>query len=352
MSLVMFITVNAGISLFVILFVLYIFLLVRKVQDRRYLRIKRLWLDKVEDEHSALTVYMSEGIWSRSIVPYKFLHYEALEELFSHRLKIGTTIERQRIYDFTNRFFVDMYRRRLERSRWSERMNTLLYIEMFHIKAMLPDLLRFLDHKNCSEQEKLTIYRLLGVFQHEGIHGFLVKGDLNLPSYVYRQMLYPLPYSYLQRYVADFEQCPAVIRDHVLDVLRVRHERTEELLILLQRLLDSEERELRIRALKGLASFGYMTDEALQGLHQNMGTWHQRDWPERLMLARLMGSIRDKYFLPHLETLMGDQAYLVRVEAAKSISYYQNGLERLSWIAHSHADRYAREMATERLEQT
>src|SRR4051812_7169872 len=108
MSLTLLLTLAAGGLLFVFLLLLYVYLLTRKAYVRRWLRMKNQWSEKSEHEDSALTIYMTEGIWSRSIVPYKQLHYEALEELFSHRLKQGlATLVRQRIYDFANHFFVD-----------------------------------------------------------------------------------------------------------------------------------------------------------------------------------------------------------------------------------------------------
>lgn len=351
MSLRLWITIAIGMLLFLLLMTLFIYLIICKWKDLRYESRKQAWVDMLEQSDAALTAYLSEGTWSRLIIPRRLDHFEALEELFSHRLKLEQlTMEKQRIAQFADRYFVPLYRRRLQNGRWSERMNTLLYIEMFQMKVLQDELVVLLRSEHCTEQEKYLIYRILAGFHYEGTKPLLEGEADRIPGHVVRQMLYPLPYSFLEPYVVNFEECPPLLQEHILDVLRMRHERTEELLLLLERLLESEHRELRIRSLKGLAAFGYMTDEALAGLSRNIERWRQRHWPERLMLARLMGAVRDESFMTLLESFMGDESYLVRSEAAASISMYRGGRDRLMVISMHHADKYAREMAAERLE--
>jgi len=297
---------------------------------------------------SSLSRFLAGEEEDECLLPLQPMHVEALEDIFSNRLKLFSSAkETEKIALFAGKHFSDLYRERLRKSRWSKRMNTLLYMEMFRMTNMKNDLLAHLARPVCTLQERYTIYRMLSVFHDAIVHDVLLENPA-LPPSLYRQMLYPLPLAQLESYIRGFDQTPAWLQPHVLDVLRVRNERTAELLELLERLLAADAAELRIRALKGLAAFGDMSQDSVNLLLANMNVWQKRDWPERLMLVRLMGSIREAEFLPYLDYFIGDGAYLVRSEAATSIAKYQGGREYLNWLSLHHTDRFAREMAEER----
>lgn len=352
MSLRLGVTLAIGLLLFVLLMILFFYLLFRKWRDGRIERRKRVWLNMLEQEDAEFTFYESRGVWSRLLIPRRADHFEALEQLLSHRMMLEQhATERQRIVQFVEHYFVPLYKERLRNGTWSARMNTLLYIEMFQMKMLIDDLLELLKLKSCTERERYIIYRILAGFQFEGIKQLIqCAAEEQVPDHVIRQMLFPLPYTSLEDYVIHFNNFPLSIGEHVLDVLRVRNERSESLLELLEKLLVSEHSELRIKALKGLANFGFMTDEGLSDLCTKVDVWRSRHWTERLMLVRLMGHIRDVSFLPLLDQFIGDESYLVRSEAATSIWMYRGGRERLLEISMNHADKFAREMAAERLE--
>jgi HEAT repeat protein len=127
--------------------------------------------------------------------------------------------------------------------------------------------------------------------------------------------------------------------------------------MLLEPLLLSEDRELRLRTLKTLGSLGYITSPDLIIDFWN-GFAEEKYWnssqaaAEKIMLARLMGNIKHASFLPYLEELIMDRGYAVRNESAKAIRKYRDGKLRLRKIADTHADVYARNIANEWLERS
>lgn len=143
--------------------------------------------------------------------------------------------------------------------------------------------------------------------------------------------------------------CPRVVQENLLDIMRIRNERTAGYLELLESLLSSEQAEIRIRALKALAHFGYMTEKGLRGFSQQFEDWKSRSWQEKLMITKLMGNIRNSAFLKSLQEMIADNSYLIRVEAASSIMTYKEGVSILKVIGISHEDRYARDIAMETL---
>ncbi|MFC5447181.1 hypothetical protein [Paenibacillus aestuarii] len=341
-------TLLVGVVLFGLLASLYLVLLVRKLRAKAYAARREHWIQDMNQPDSPLARFLAGEDEDVRLIPRQRMHVEALEDIFSHRLKLLCSAkERERIALFAGQHFTDLYRQSLRKSRWSMRMNTLLYIEMFRMTNMKNDLLGHLARPTCTPQERFTIYRIMSVFHDEIVHELLLENP-GLPPSLYRQMLYPLPLAMLERYIRHFEQTPPWLQPHVLDVLRVRNERTAALLELLEKLLEANAAELRIRALKGLAAFGDMSQDTVNQLLADMSVWQKRDWPERLMLVRLMGSIREPGFLPYLDYFIGDGTYLVRSEAATSIAQYRGGKEHLHWLALHHTDRFAREMAEER----
>jgi hypothetical protein len=185
----------------------------------------------------------------------------------------------------------------------------------------------------------------MALFQDETVIEILLSSKRLLPSSVYRQVLFHLEMPLLDKLIVKFAQCPLPLQENLIDILRIRNERTYAFLHLLERLLETDQTELRIRALKALSNFGYMSPEGLQLISGTLERWKNRSWQEKLMAAKLMGSVRDTVFLPHLHGMMGDESYLVREAAAAAISRYKNGAEWLRFIYAHHSDRYARDMA-------
>ncbi|NGZ77353.1 HEAT repeat domain-containing protein [Saccharibacillus alkalitolerans] len=345
-----------AVALLIALIGLTLFYLVeRKIRRTRYRQQVAEAVDRFAAPDSPLAEYLGSGERSRRLsASGEGLRREALEEALLSRLAVSASqTERERIYDFAAQHFGEEYEYLLGRRRWSDRMNVLLHIERFkmgRLKKAVLDRIERLDMRPKHDDERFLLVRTLASLQAEEALDYLDVAAERFSELQLMQVLRPLRGELLDRLIRGFDELPLRIRRCLLDTLRLGNARTTEVLELLERSMRSEDRETRIRALKALANFGYMTPEAADNLEARMAEGEAVLWPERLMHARLAGAIREERFVPYLERMMADPSYEVRREAASSLSQYRNGLERIGKIAEEHPDRFARDMAVETLE--
>ncbi|QDH21752.1 HEAT repeat domain-containing protein [Saccharibacillus brassicae] len=339
---------------FVILLIL-LYLIERKFLRARHRAQVEEAIGQLSSPDSPLGEYLRSGERTRSLYASGAgLRREALEEALLDRLAVSASeSERERIYVFAADYFAEEYAHLLTRRRWSDRMNALLHIEKFRIRELKDSLLRRLGELGPgaeADDERFLIVRSLSSLQLEETFDHLQLAADRFSELQLLQVLRPLRGELAARLIADFDELPIRIRRSVLDTLRLGNIRTAEVLALLERCMVSEDNETRIRALKALANFGYMTEEAADRLEARMAGGENVAWPERMMQARLAGAVREERFAAHLERLMADPSYEVRREAAAALSAYRSGLERIRRVADEHPDRFARDMAVETLE--
>jgi len=340
---------------FLLLILMYVYLIWRKFKNIQYQNRKTAWLEQHLEE---IEMYLITGEGASSFIPSTHFQFEALEDFFSEYLSnFKTESDFNPMKTFVDQYFVRRYRKRLFHSRWSVRMNTLYFIDLFKIVMMQDDLLKLLQSKKCSAEERYQIYLLLANFEYAYLHD-LIKVSKGLPPFLLKEMMSRLiiPDNF-QSYVQNFYDFAYEWKLSILDVFGDKNLRSLKVQELLEGLLTSNDREMRVRAAKTIASLEYISspDVIIRILDEN---FQKKEWQnpqsmsEKMMLARLMGSIREELFLPYLKLLISDQGYIVRSEAARSIRKYKNGREILLVITAEHPDNYARNIAKEWLERS
>lgn len=337
------------------LLIFYLYLLGRKLMHRRYVKLKAHWLEN-HSEH--IYSFLTTGAEDVRITPAKAYQFDALEDVFSDFLanyKIDEDTDF--IRPFVERHFAPHYRRRLNDPLWSKRMNALFFIDLFQIRSMEDSLIQHLCSKRCSSEERYEIYLLLAAFESERLME-LLKSANRLPAFLLNILVGRLVNEHhVDAFVDDFDRFDVAWRGAILEIIRDKHLRTAKSQQLLERLLNSEISELRVKSLKALASLGYVTsiNIIIQWLDEIRAS---EDWEspkstgERLMAARLMGSIREERFLPYLQTMLGDRIYGVRSEAAKAIRQYRGSSRILQRLTATHPDAFARSICQEWLERS
>lgn len=336
---------------FLLLFSIYIYLVYKKMIKQQKNKQKEEWLNGnilfVEN-------YLIKGEISASFIPRKEFEFEALENIFSSFMSIIKFEEGfDPIRPIINLYFISRYKDKLKHGNWSERMNSLLFINQFKIKMMQEDLIQHLSCKHCSLEEKFNIFLILASFKYEKLMQLLVD-QKKIPSFLLTEILYlHVNEDNIHELLKDFDNLPVSFKNPILDLIRIKSLRSEQIHLLLEKLMTSENDELRIRTFKTIASLGYISSPNLiiQLLESNEKEM-QLSNEEKLMIVRLMGSIRNDLFLSYLFKLISDKAYMVRNEAAKSIKKYKNGEVVLNKIIEEHPDAYAINISKEWLERT
>lgn len=334
---------------------IYVYLAWRKWKSISFQRRKKKYLER---RRESIGRYLLTRQGGELLRPKAEHEYQAMEDFFSDYLSsYKTDAEDNPVKEFVERYMVPRYREHLRDRRWSVRVNTLYFVDLFKLDGMQEDLLLLLRNKRCSAEERYQIYLLLADFEYADLQD-LLKSSKTLPPFLLNELTGRLVnHENLDDYVRRFFEFPREWQLSLLDVFRDRHLRSEKLQDLLEDLVGSDDRETRIRALKTISVLGYIRSPAIvTRLVENgkrNGDWNgSQAAGERMMVARLMGHIRLNAFLPYLEELIADGAYNVRANAAMSIRRYANGRETLFSIAEKHEDAFARNIAREWLDRS
>lgn len=345
------------ILLLIVLLALYGYLFISKWRGIILNRRKQAWLDA---HISDIEAYLVSGVSSASILPRINHQYEVLENYLSDYLSVfKTDPELNPLKDENiSAALTARYTKNLFHYKWSIRMNTLYFILLFKMDNMRDNVLELLRASYCQPEEEFLIFIILAEFRYDQLMELFSSSRRNIPTFLLHQMLGRLIHQEnFEDYVDHFAKLPYEWKLSVLDVFRDQNLRSEKLQMLLEQLLLSEDRELRLRSLKTLGSICYVTSpDVIKSLWAELSG--KKEWsttqntPEKIMLARLMGNIRYECFIPCLEELISDRVYAVRNESTRAIQKFKDGRQRLMIIATTHTDSFARNIANEWLERS
>lgn len=313
---------------------LFLYLVVRKWRENR--RQARLHFYKEQHRLPLLRYLLGE-----EELPFRFsspLEREAVLQLldgFASLLK-GKDVQ-VRIRAFAETHFQGWLRRQLASRHWSERMNALFFIEDLHMKAMLPDLERLHWADGATRGEVAKILTIFAKFDYDPVAIYVFRPNRELTEFAYRLIFGHMSERLLEEVKQRFAELPPAGKYAFIDMIGIRRRQEQRFL---RRLLEAEEPEIRIRALKAMAEIG-MPLEA-ERLKQHLCSSH---WQERLMAARLAGKCREERLLPLLYERLSDRSFVVRSEAAAAIARLPGGRTALRAAARTASDRYARDMA-------
>lgn len=114
---------------------------------------------------------------------------------------------------------------------------------------------------------------------------------------------------------------------------------------LLLQYVQHPDTEIRVSSAKAL---GQIADAAAaKALQAALG---DREWPVRSAAAAALGQLRDRSVIPALAARLADPAWWVRFNAAESL-YRLNGIAELQSAIATHADKFARDISRQVLEQ-
>lgn len=141
-----------------------------------------------------------------------------------------------------------------------------------------------------------------------------------------------------------FTKVDPVVQNVFIEILGKRKE--YRILPFIEDYLQSEDTEMRLKALKSIAELGMTTREK-----KIIALLSIDFWTEKVMAIRVVQSCSIKRALPKLVELLSDPNWWVRLRAAEAISSFgKEGIAKLTWASHSHSDKYARHMAMRVLE--
>ncbi|WP_042462843.1 HEAT repeat domain-containing protein [Neobacillus dielmonensis] len=327
-----------SVSIFSMLVLLLSYLTVRKSVDIR----KRKSIESYKEKYNPLIFSMlSEGLLSRELTPETPLQFKAIEELLSRYAKVlEGKEEKERLFQLASMYLTDRYQKQLMSKKWSTRMNTLYHIEDFQMIQLAEEVRRLAGRRRISHEELLHALRILALAQHPDLFALLTGEFVQLSELDLRNILVHVNAKQFDQLLLHFHKSHTPLKKAILDVISIRKE--VSYLTFVENIFASYQGEVRLRAIKALAEIGYVEDAApyLQFLYS-------QKWEERMMAAKLMGSLREAPAIPRLIELLHDQSWWVRSQAGQAIAQFANGKEILQAVLDESSDPFAKDMAWE-----
>lgn len=326
------------VSILGILVLLLSYLIIRKAIDLRQRKAIEAWK---KTYNSTVFSMLSDGIYSRAVSSLTPTQLKAIEELLSHYSKVlEGEEEKQRLADLAARYLTTDYQKRLKSKKWSTRMNTLYHIEDFQLFQLADDVRQLLDRIRVSHEEVIHALRILACSQHPSLIELLTNTFDRLSAIDYRTILICLEKKPFSLFMLHFHQGSPSLQKAILEVISTKKD--FEYLSFVKNIFSAYTGEVRLAALKALAELGYVENAApyIELLYSNR-------WEERMMAAKLIGSIREESAIPRLIELLQDPSWWVRTQAGQAISEFANGKEILKSVLEQSSDPFAKDMAWE-----
>jgi hypothetical protein len=322
----------------VILSIILTYLIVRKAIEIRHNSKIEAYKNQYR-EH--IFTFLMNGEFSDRFISNTIEKKLALEDLLSRYSEVleGEN-EKKNLYILAELYLAEYYKNLLKSRKWSKRMNGLFRIEDFHIRSLELLVKDLVNRKKLTKSEQVLGLRILALFEDETLYDKLITNHSTLSEFDYRSILYKANETLIERFVLGFYQCQPALQYAILDILALKNEL--KYASFLETVYKSNSGEIRLRALKALASIGFV-----KNLNEFLPLCQSGKWQERMMLAKLLGAIGEVEGLKCLEELLHDSTWWVRSQAAQSMKNYPNGTSLLKMVYETSKDPYAKDMARE-----
>lgn len=331
--------------LFLVLFALLIGFFLYLVIKKARVNCKREEVENYKESiQESFIQYMYLQDENLKITPKNDVQTTAVEELLLALVKV---VNGEEILHFIQRYaereLSALYRKQLRHRRWSVRMNTLYAIEGLHMVNLLDDVRKVMEKKQITVAEESQILKILVRFHDPHYEQYLFNEHYKRSEFTYRSLLSMMNDEQFEKFIVRFNEHMEEVQLATIDIIGIN--RNLEQLPFLEKQLHSTSDETRIRSLKALNELSYVSDTSRLLRHIKSDLWE-----ERMMAAKLLSKAQGEEAIMWLEVLLNDRHFLVRSNAARSITQLPNGYERLRRISNTTTDLFARDMANEWLE--
>ncbi|MCP3761062.1 HEAT repeat domain-containing protein [Domibacillus sp. A3M-37] len=326
--------------LFLFQIALLFYLVIRKKKRQRY-------EEEIESQYNHLTEPFSSYIIEPSDVRFLYAirstRHQAvvLERLlngyvaFTKEANISPLVKQ-----LSEEFLTEPYSRILGQRNWARRINTLHYIEDFHMASLSPVLFERLTAANKLDVETQQLIRTLASLDETKVSKELSRFP-NVPIRLYVDVFNRLQKEGTVKEIQSALDGTDVTLKYAALVF-IGQSGAMSFLPAVEKELESSHAETRIQALKTLFRLEYMSDPDLLAPF-----FESSIWTERMFAARIAGILQFSRYKKILSTLLGDSVWWVRYSAAEAFTHFSDGDVILAHLSENHSDRYGRDMAAQ-----
>ncbi|WP_339164890.1 HEAT repeat domain-containing protein [Siminovitchia sp. FSL W7-1587] len=252
------------------------------------------------------------GPFPESLMPRNTYELYGVEQIFLSYIKnVSDPLIREKIKLFSNESMKDHYGKLLANRKWSIRMNALYRVVDFHIDSLIDHCIS-MEKKKLSPDEQFQLLKIYSLFKPDlFLKKFLEKPPL-FSEYECKKLFKTADDSVLKQLIKNFHQLSSTCKYAFINTLGMKREIGT--VPFLESLLKEEDAEIRIRSLKAIHEIG-----TLHQIEKYTPFISSEIWEERLMAAKVLGNLPLRDSVPYLETLLADEAWRVRQEAAKTL---------------------------------
>ncbi|MCH4825242.1 HEAT repeat domain-containing protein [Planococcus halocryophilus] len=333
--------------------VLIAFLFLSQLLLLLFLSLRKLLINKKEQsitqEYDLLTEsfssYMMDPTDDRFLKEISISSNQTivLEYLLNHYVAVTKgSANSPQVAQLSEKYLTERYKKQLKRRSWAIRMNTLYFIEDFHMKSLTPLLKEKLQKSFRLDQETQQLIRTLTSLNEPMTLSVLAR-YADAPVRLYIDV-----FKRLQLDIQLEELDMALKNEHNNKALKhaaVSYIGMTGLIGFLPRIeeeLLSDDEELRIQALKSIQHLQSISSPSLL-----TPFFHSASWQERMFAARIAGKLQLSRYQEVLSELLGDSVWWVRYSSAEALTQFADGDILLSHLSANHPDRFARDMATQ-----
>ncbi|WP_088009495.1 HEAT repeat domain-containing protein [Indiicoccus explosivorum] len=274
-------------------------------------------------ENEKLRTAVLEGLLSELVADQK-------DERF--RGKISSTAERH---------LAAVYKKRLTAGTWAERVNALYFIEDFRIHSLRRLVFSRLEQLPADDEECRQSLRVCTALQEPDVIGFLISRQESFSTGLLKELLRrfdePLLHEVKRRLEADDGETENLM---LAFLTTCGEQQSAPFFLFVEGKLADRRKEVRLKALRSLVSYGRLSDPALIAPFFSSEHWEERMYAAKITGACGLGGYRDA-----LLSLFSDPVWWVRFSAADNALKFETGPALLTRIAEQHEDPFARDIA-------
>ncbi|WJE14234.1 hypothetical protein QRD89_10895 [Halobacillus sp. ACCC02827] len=249
-------------------------------------------------------------------------------------------VSEERVEESAHKHLAQSYQLLLKKGSWSQRVNTLFYIEDFHMTQLKDDVWEHFQSLRKIDEEYRQTVRTAAALGDERVIRVILETP-HMTQRLAKQMLRRMPADFLSTLIYLIEEGADTKKDVIIGILTYCGEtKNQEHVAFIKGWLQDEDKEIRLKALRS-----YADADADVEMSVIASFFQSNYWEERMLVARLAGMRRVKESREALHDLTGDREWWVRYTACQAIRQLPAGQDMLARIAEEHPDGFARDMA-------
>ncbi|SES30032.1 HEAT repeat domain-containing protein [Salisediminibacterium halotolerans] len=252
--------------------------------------------------------------------------------------------ERNRITQAAEELLAADYEQVLNRGDWSARVNALYLIEDFRMGSLRDAVYaRYQIVMNHDDEETRQCLRTMAALQDDrAVAEICARTDLSVQ--LIKDLLNRVQEDQLAACLTE-ERLERLPEKTLATVLAYYGETgATRFLPTVEKYLTDARKEVRLKALKSLVDYQYISDP------KKLAPFFDSDyWEERMYAAKVTGAAIINEHADKVTSLMEDPVWWVRYAAAEAVKSLDHGQETLNEIAAASTDPFARDMANRML---